>query len=163
MAGQWTLRAIRTRRNEWGHANLPSFAPPIRLISVLPRLSTSQARGQGRPCDAKSDSRRHPQTFNPTPVRCLSCSRANERPLSFLVDELEVEICTILESWREPDYIYFKAETEDGRVYDLRHHGYEDSWQMGVVEINPIKAAKSETPGAPSQPPNRSELWSRPK
>jgi len=35
-----------------------------------------------------------------------------------------------LKSWREPDYLYFKVETHDGRVYDLRHHEYEYSWQV---------------------------------
>ena len=63
-------------------------------------------------------------------VRCLSGSRANERPISFLLDNQEIEVRTIMESWREPDYLYFKVETHDGRVYDLRHHEYEYSWQV---------------------------------
>ncbi len=25
----------------------------------------------------------------------------------------------------------FKAQAEDSRVFDLRHYGYEDSWQEG--------------------------------
>jgi hypothetical protein len=62
-------------------------------------------------------------------VRCLAGYRANERPLSFLLDESEIEVRTILESWRELDYLYFKVETDDGRVYELRHHEYEDFWQ----------------------------------
>ncbi len=68
------------------------------------------------------------KSWNRTAVRCLASSRADERPLSFLVGE--IEITSIVESWREPDYLYFKVETRDGRVYDLRHHEYEDSWQM---------------------------------
>ena len=71
-----------------------------------------------------------PKSWNRTAVRCLAGSRANERPISFLVDEREVEVRTILESWREPDYLYFKVDTDDGRVYDLRCHEYEDSWQV---------------------------------
>jgi len=46
------------------------------------------------------------------------------------MDESEIEVRTILESWREPDYLCFRAETEDGRVYNLRHHDYEDFCQV---------------------------------
>jgi len=65
-----------------------------------------------------------------TAVRCLAGYRADERPLSFLLDQREIELSAILKSWREPDYLYFKVETEDGRIYDLRHHEYEDSWEV---------------------------------
>lgn len=63
-------------------------------------------------------------------VKCLAGYRANERPLSFLLDEIEIEVHTIIESWREPDYLCFKVETRDGLVYELRHHEYEDFWQI---------------------------------
>ena len=69
-------------------------------------------------------------SWNRTAVRCLSGYRANERPLSFLAEESEIEVSSVLESWREPDYLYFKIETRDGRVYDLRHDEYEDLWQV---------------------------------
>jgi hypothetical protein len=77
------------------------------------------------------------KSWNYTEVRCLASYRANERPIAFLVDEREVEVRTILESWREPDYLCFRVETVDGLVYDLRHHEYEDSWQ--VRELPPIR------------------------
>jgi len=60
----------------------------------------------------------------------LASSRADERPISFLVDDHEIGVRTILKSWREPDYLYFKVDTDDGRVYDLRCHEYEDFWQV---------------------------------
>ncbi|MGO9572126.1 MAG: hypothetical protein ACLP5H_31780 [Desulfomonilaceae bacterium] len=50
--------------------------------------------------------------------------------MSFLLEEREIEVRNILTSWREPDYLCFKVETEDGRVYDLRHHENDDSWQV---------------------------------
>jgi len=71
-----------------------------------------------------------PKSWNPTAARCLSGFRANERPTSFLLEERRIEVRTILESWWEPDYLCFKVETEDGRVFDLRHHECEDSWQV---------------------------------
>ncbi|HMK37381.1 MAG TPA: hypothetical protein VK463_20065 [Desulfomonilaceae bacterium] len=69
-------------------------------------------------------------SWNRTAVRCLASSRGNERPLSFLVDEREIQVRTILKSWREPEYLYFRVEAEDGRAYELRHAEYEDVWQV---------------------------------
>ena len=63
-------------------------------------------------------------------VRCLAGSRANERPISFVVDDREIAVRTIRESWREPDFLCFKVEGTDGRMYDLRHHEYEDWWEV---------------------------------
>jgi len=71
-----------------------------------------------------------PKSWKRTAVRCLAGYRADERPLSFLVDDYEIEINTILESWREPDYFYFRVQTKHGQAYDLRHHEYDDSWQV---------------------------------
>lgn len=65
-----------------------------------------------------------------TAVRCWASSRAAERPLSFLLGENEIKVRAVLATWREPDYLYFKVETDDGRIYVLRHHEYEDLWQV---------------------------------
>lgn len=65
-----------------------------------------------------------------TAVRCLASSRADERPISFFLDNTEVEIRSILESWREPDYLFFRIETKDGRAYEIRHQEYKDYWEM---------------------------------
>jgi len=67
-----------------------------------------------------------------TAVRCFAGYRENERPLSFLVDDREIEVRTILDSWREPDHLFFRVEAEDGRVYEIRHHEYDDLWQVRV-------------------------------
>jgi hypothetical protein len=71
-----------------------------------------------------------PKSWNSTAVRCLAGYRANERPISFLVGQREIKIATILKSWREPDYLCFKVETEDGEVYELRCNEYEDAWEV---------------------------------
>ena len=71
-----------------------------------------------------------PKSWSPTRVRCLAGYRSNERPISYLIDDTEVEVRTILESWREPDYLYFEVEAEYGGVYALRHHEYEDYWEV---------------------------------
>lgn len=67
-------------------------------------------------------------------VKSLAGSRANERPISILRGRDVIEIRRILASWREPDHLYFKVEAEDGRICDLRHHEYEDYWQMRAFE-----------------------------
>ncbi len=67
-------------------------------------------------------------------VRCLAGSRANERPISFLLDDTDIEVHSVLESWREPDWLCFKVETENGRVYELRHHEYQDHWEVRESE-----------------------------
>jgi hypothetical protein len=72
-------------------------------------------------------------TINPwvrTEVRCLASSRANERPISFLLYEREIKVRSVLESWREPDYLYFRIETKDSRTYKLRHHEHMDYWEV---------------------------------
>ncbi len=72
--------------------------------------------------------------WNRTAVRCLASFRANERPISFLLECGEIEVHSVLESWREPDYLYFRVKTKDGRVYELRHHEYEDLWEFRESE-----------------------------
>ena len=63
-------------------------------------------------------------------ARRLASSRAHERPISFLLNDTEIEVRSVLESWREPVYLYFRVETKDRRVYELRHHEYEDAWEV---------------------------------
>jgi len=81
-----------------------------------------------------------PKSWYRTAVRCLAGYRADERPISFLVDDRKIEIRRIVRSWREPDFLHFRVETDDGREYDLRHHEYEDSWEMKPVEVIPVRA-----------------------
>lgn len=47
-----------------------------------------------------------------------------------MVGETEINIIRVLETWREPDHLHFKVETEEGKVYDLRCHEYEDVWEV---------------------------------
>jgi hypothetical protein len=63
-------------------------------------------------------------------VQYLAGSRANDRPISFLLNGTGIGIRSVLESRREPDYLHFRIETKDGRVYELRHHEFEDYWDV---------------------------------
>ena len=70
-----------------------------------------------------------PKSWIDAEVRCLAGYRANERPVSFLVEKHETMVRAVLESWREPNYLYFKVETADGELVLLRYHDREDAWQ----------------------------------
>ena len=82
--------------------NLPlrlrSFCPPLKGVRQL--LSPVQSESRQTISETASKS------WNRTAVRCLAGYTANERPISFLVDEQEIEVRTILESRRrEPPEI----------------------------------------------------------
>jgi len=78
-----------------------------------------------------------PKSWTRTAVRCLAGFRADERPISFLLGASEIQVRSILESWREPDYLFFKVEAEDGSLYELRNHQYEDYWEVRELAQHP--------------------------
>jgi hypothetical protein len=86
-----------------------------------------------------------PSPWVRTAVRCLASSRASERPISFLLNDTEIEILSLLESLREPDYLYFKVETKDGRVYKIRHHEYEEYWEVREWTDGPTPDLRKQT------------------
>ncbi len=69
-------------------------------------------------------------TWTAAEVRCFAGYKADERPTGFRVGHREIEVVKILASWREPDHLCFKVEAPDGIIYELRHHEYEDRWQV---------------------------------
>jgi hypothetical protein len=101
----------------------PASVPVVNICSAVTPALMHQRRQQ-------TMSEIAPNPWVRTAVRCLASSRANERPISFLLDDTEIEVRSILGSWREPDYLCFRVETKDGRRYELRHHEYDDCWQL---------------------------------
>lgn len=100
------------------------------VVMTMKGIGLVRCRGtDGCAADTKTMRETSPKSWKRTAVRCFAGYRSDERPLSFLTDDEEIKVRTILESWREPDYLYFKVETEEGGVYDIRHHEYEDSWE----------------------------------
>ena len=71
-----------------------------------------------------------PRSWRRTEVRCYAGYKADERPTSFLMDDREIQVRTILAAWREPDYLYFRVGTDDDREHELRHHEHEDYWEV---------------------------------
>lgn len=99
---------------------------------ICHEVGRERFRHISRPClqSRETISETHFKSWARTKVWCVSGYRANERPLSFFVDESEIKVRTILESWRGPDYFCFKVGTRYGRVYDLLRHEYRDRWQV---------------------------------
>jgi len=61
-------------------------------------------------------------------VNAYAGYRANERPLSFTIDEQRHEILDIISRWADPEKDFFKVIADDGRVYTLSWSRKSDIW-----------------------------------
>jgi hypothetical protein len=68
------------------------------------------------------------QMWTPAAVRCFAGYKGDERPTAFRLEHRDLRVVKILTAWREPDYFYFRVETSEGSIYELRHHEFEDQW-----------------------------------
>jgi hypothetical protein len=66
----------------------------------------------------------------PIQVTAYSGYRANERPSDFVLDEDLYEIAAVEDHWYEPDAMYFRVGTTEGRRYILRYDESEDEWSL---------------------------------
>jgi len=67
-------------------------------------------------------------------VIAYSGYKANERPVSFVIADQEMEVKEILEQWVGQDHDYFKVLTGDGRKYLLKWNRSLDRWLGKEVE-----------------------------
>jgi hypothetical protein len=63
-----------------------------------------------------------------TKVFAYSGYKANERPMSFIVDGQTHEVADIIDRWYGVEHDYFKLLADDGKVYILRWHRILDIW-----------------------------------
>lgn len=61
-------------------------------------------------------------------VECHSGYKANERPLSFSLNNRKYAVTELLDQWYGPDYIYFKVLTDDENTYILKYDEHSDEW-----------------------------------
>jgi hypothetical protein len=61
-------------------------------------------------------------------VTAYSGHKANERPLSFMVDDRMLEVRDIIDRWYGVDHDYFKVLASDGTAYLLRWNRLLDTW-----------------------------------
>ena len=66
----------------------------------------------------------------PIHVTSYSGYKANERPCDFTVDEDLYEIADVEDRWYEPDAMYFRVRTTEGRRYILRFDEQADEWAL---------------------------------
>ncbi len=68
-------------------------------------------------------------------VECYAGRKAEERPVRFCLDERLFAIEEMIETWREPEYVFFKVRTKDGGIYILRHETSVPDCEWDVVEF----------------------------
>src|SRR5215470_6151428 len=64
----------------------------------------------------------------PIYVDAYSGYKANERPRQFVLEEEVYEIAAVLDRWYEPNAMYFKVRTVDGKTFLLRYDERDDDW-----------------------------------
>jgi hypothetical protein len=58
--------------------------------------------------------------INHIKVECYSGYKADERPISFILNETKLMVDEILDQWHSPDCEYFKVLADDGNRYLLK-------------------------------------------
>lgn len=63
-------------------------------------------------------------------VECYSGYKANERPLSFQLDDRNIAVKELLDKWYGIDYTYFKVRADDDNTYILKYDEHKDEWSL---------------------------------
>jgi len=66
-------------------------------------------------------------------VECYSGYKADEKPISFILDDNRLIVEEILDQWREPEFEYFKVLADDGKAYLLRYDEINGEWALEKV------------------------------
>src|SRR5215470_9735482 len=66
----------------------------------------------------------------PIHVHAYAGFKANQRPCQFHFDEEIYEIAAVLDQWCEPQAIYFKVQSTEGKTYLLRYDERADEWTL---------------------------------
>jgi hypothetical protein len=63
-------------------------------------------------------------------VQCYAGYKAEERPVSFLLEDEKRVVEDIIDQWHGEDHTYFKVVADDHRVYLLRYNRTGDFWTL---------------------------------
>lgn len=63
-------------------------------------------------------------------VEAYAGYKADERPVSFILEGRRLRIREIVDRWCEPGCNAFLVRAEDGRSYRLRHLRQTDTWEV---------------------------------
>ena len=66
----------------------------------------------------------------PIHVSAYSGYKANERPSQFVLDGHCYEIAEVEDRWYEPEAMYFRVRTTEGKRYILRYTDADDEWTL---------------------------------
>ena len=66
-------------------------------------------------------------------VQCYSGYKADEKPVSFVLDSNRLNVEKIIDQWRGPEFQYFKVLADDGKAYLLRHDEENNEWVLEKV------------------------------
>jgi len=66
-------------------------------------------------------------------VTAYSGYKANERPLSFTIDDNMLEVRDIISRWAEPEKDFFKVIADDDKAYTLSWNRQSDLWLIEKI------------------------------
>ena len=69
-------------------------------------------------------------------VNAYSGYKANERPISFILEDQKFEVHRIIDRWYGEENDYFKVLADDGKIYQLRWHRTMDVWSLEKIVVS---------------------------
>lgn len=66
-------------------------------------------------------------------VECYAGYKADERPVSFILDGKKLVVEKVIDQWRSPEFEYFKVLADDGKGYLLRNDLGNGEWALEKV------------------------------
>jgi hypothetical protein len=66
----------------------------------------------------------------PIHVQAYSGYKAHERSREFVLDDEYYEIAQVEDRWYEPEAMYFRVRTTEGKRYILRYSEADDEWTL---------------------------------
>ncbi len=66
-------------------------------------------------------------------IDCYAGYKADEKPVSFVLDGKKLMVEKIIDQWRSPEFAYFKVLADDGKGYLLRNDERNDEWALEKV------------------------------
>ena len=66
-------------------------------------------------------------------VQCYAGYKADEKPVSFILEGHKFMVEKVLNQWRTPDFEYFKIFADDGKGYLLRNGPQKGGWALEKI------------------------------
>ena len=78
-------------------------------------------------------------------VQCYSGRKAEERPISFQLNERDYLVEEVVDQWYGPEHVFFKLRASDGNMYILRHQTSEPDGGWELVSFRQTEAGMQRT------------------